>query len=58
MRSIAFVITAIALNLTLKFLAGALALLLALIVWLVCAIGLYVISYKNEWLHVNQQQGK
>jgi uncharacterized membrane protein (GlpM family) len=53
--AIAFVITAIVLSLTLKLLAGALALLLALVVWLLCAVGLYVLSYKSQWLRVSKQ---
>jgi len=53
--AVAFVITAIVLSLTLKLLAGALALLLAVVVWLLCAVGLYVLSYKSQWLHVSRQ---
>ena len=54
--SIALVIIAIGLSLTLKVVVGALALLLALIVWLGCALGLYTLSYKREWLRVNKQK--
>lgn len=53
--AIAFVVTAIVLSLALKLLAGALALLLALLVWLLCAVGLYVVSYRSRWLRVNKQ---
>lgn len=54
--AIALVICAIVLSLTLEALAGALALLLSLVVWLVCAVGLYAISYKLKWLRVDKQQ--
>lgn len=54
--AIAFVVTAIVLSLTLTLLAGALALLLALVVWLLCAVGLYVLSYKSQWLRVGKQR--
>jgi len=53
--AIAFVITAIVLSLTLKVLAGPWALLLALLVWLLCATMLYLLSYKAGWLRVNKQ---
>ena len=53
--AIAFVITAIVLSLMLKVLAGPWALLLALLVWLVCATMLYLLSYKAGWLRVNKQ---
>jgi len=53
--AVAFVITAIVLSLTLKLLAGALALLLAVVVWLLCAVGLYALSYKFQWLRVGKQ---
>lgn len=53
--AIAFVVTAIVLSLTLTVLAGALALLLALVVWLLCAVGLYALSYKSKWLRVGKQ---
>jgi uncharacterized membrane protein (GlpM family) len=54
--AIAFVITAIVLSLTLEVLAGALALLLALVVWVLCAIGLYALSYRSGWLRVGKSQ--
>ena len=54
--AIAFVITAIVLSLTITLLAGALALPLALVVWLLCAIGLYALSYRSGWLRVNKPQ--
>ena len=54
--AIAFVITAIVLSLTITLLAGALALPLALVVWLLCAIGLYALSYRSGWLHVSKSR--
>jgi uncharacterized membrane protein (GlpM family) len=54
--AIAFVVTAIVLSLTLEVLAGALALVLALVVWLLCAIGLYALSYRSGWLRVGKSQ--
>ncbi len=54
--AIAFVVTALVLSLTLTVLAGALALVLALVVWLLCAIGLYALSYRSGWLRVNRPQ--
>ncbi|HLG78344.1 MAG TPA: hypothetical protein VKX46_18160 [Ktedonobacteraceae bacterium] len=55
--AIAFVVTAIVLSLTLLILPGALALVLALVVWLLCALGLYAVSYKAGWLRVQKEQG-
>lgn len=52
--AVALVITAIVLSLTLNVLTGPLSLLLSLAVWLLCAIGLYVVSYKAKWLHVKK----
>ncbi|HEV2661078.1 MAG TPA: DUF3147 family protein, partial [Ktedonobacteraceae bacterium] len=54
--AIAFMITAIVLSLTLTVLAGALALVLALIVWVLCAVGLYALSYRSGWLRVGKSQ--
>jgi uncharacterized membrane protein (GlpM family) len=54
--AIAFVVTAIVLSLTLMVLAGALALILSLIVWLLCAIGLYALSYRSGWLRVSKSE--
>jgi uncharacterized membrane protein (GlpM family) len=54
--AIAFVVTAIVLSMTLMLLAGALALLLSLVAWLLCAIGLYALSYRSGWLRVNRPQ--
>ena len=49
--AIAFVVAAIVLSLTLQRLSGV-ALLLALAVWLLCALGFYALSYSSGWLHV------
>ena len=52
----ALVITAIVLSLTLQLLPGVIALLLSLCVWLLCALGLYFLSYRSGWLRVHQTQ--
>jgi uncharacterized membrane protein (GlpM family) len=52
--AIAFVITAIVLTVTLEWLAGW-SLLLALLVWLVCGIGLYTLCVKMGWLCLSRQ---
>lgn len=52
--SIALLITTIVLSFTLGRLAGSMALLLALIIWLLCAMGLYLLSYRLNWLRVNR----
>ncbi|GHO82810.1 DUF3147 family protein [Dictyobacter formicarum] len=54
--ALAFVITAIVLSLTLQVLPGMLALFLALVIWLLCAFGLYALSYRSGWLRVRKQQ--
>ncbi len=48
--AVALVIAAIVLSITLNRLPGALSLLLTLAVWLVCGIGLYLLSVKLGWL--------
>ncbi|GCE02759.1 DUF3147 family protein [Dictyobacter aurantiacus] len=53
--ALAFVLTAIVLSLTLQKLSGALSLLLSLVVWLLCAFGLYALSYRSNWLRVRKQ---
>jgi uncharacterized membrane protein (GlpM family) len=53
--AVALVITTIVLVLTLGILSGLLSLLVALVVWLLCAIGLYAMSYKAQWLRVHKQ---
>jgi hypothetical protein len=52
--AIAFVITAIVLSVTLKWLVGW-SLLLALIVWLICGLGLYRLCVKIGWLCLSRQ---
>lgn len=54
--ALAFVVTAIILSLTLPVLPGALALVLALVIWLLCAFGLYALSYRSGWLRVQKHQ--
>jgi uncharacterized membrane protein (GlpM family) len=53
--SIGLVITAIVLSVTLGLLLPALSLLLALAIWLVCSIGLYLLSFRAGWLRVEKQ---
>lgn len=48
--SIALMLTSILLSCLLGVIAGALALLVGLGTWLVCSIGLYVVSVKLGWL--------
>jgi uncharacterized membrane protein (GlpM family) len=50
--AIAFVVTAIVLSLTLTKFVGGRALVLALVVWLLCAVGLYELSYRSGWFRV------
>ena len=48
--AVALVVTTVVLSLTLQALAGAWSLLLALLTWLICGIGLYVVCFKLGWL--------
>lgn len=52
--AMAFAVAAIVLTLTLDVLAGAIAILLSLGAWLVCSVGLYVLSVKCGWLHLDK----
>lgn len=52
--SIALVLTSILLSIMLGIMAGALALLLGLGAWLICSIGLYVLSVKLGWLRIEK----
>ncbi len=52
--AIAFAVAAIVLTLTLDVLAGAVAILLSLGAWLVCSVGLYILSVKGGWLRIHR----
>jgi hypothetical protein len=54
--AVAFVVTAIVLILTLRALSVPVVLFMALIVWLICAFGLYALSYTLGWLRVQKSQ--
>ena len=57
--AVSLVVAAILLSITLGIMAGVFSLLLSLGVWLVCSIGLYFLSVKLGWLHIeNQTSGK
>lgn len=53
--AVALVVASIVLSITLKFLAGAGAVFITLAIWLACSIGLYFLSIKLGWLHVEQK---
>jgi succinate dehydrogenase/fumarate reductase cytochrome b subunit len=53
--AVALVLASIVLSLTLGILAGIWALLLGLGAWLICSFGLYVLSVKAHWLHIDKK---
>lgn len=53
--SVGLVIAAIVLSVTLGLLLPVLSLLLALAIWLVCSVGLYLLSFRAGWLRVKKQ---
>lgn len=50
--AVALVVASIVLSITLKFLVGAGAIFITLAIWLALSIGLYFLSIKLGWLHV------
>lgn len=53
--AVALVIASIVLSVTLDIMAGVFALLLGLGAWLVCSVGLYVLSVKSGLLHIEKK---
>jgi uncharacterized membrane protein (GlpM family) len=53
--SIGLVVTAIVLSVTLGILEPALSLLLALVIWVLCSVGLYLFSFKVGWLGLTKK---
>ena len=56
--AVALVLASFVLSVTLGIWAGVWALVLGLAVWLVCSIGLYVLSIKCGWLHLDKKNGR
>lgn len=53
--AVALVVASVMLSVTLRFLTGAVALFLTLAIWFVWSIGLYILSIKRGWLHIEQR---